>query len=293
MPRPWHPQSMPVPAREPPSGAAAAPPPRVEPARAAPEGVVTINLSFLPPPFALRCTFSRALAASDLERIPVEERTLEASCQEARLLVGRAAQPAALWERLLPEETLRRAVSPEHFEIAVDEEAELVLRNLSSTGTLVNGKTITDSVRVQHADVITVRASARDDVAVLVFRLSVAGEQEDEDSVFSDCPSCSSFAEAGRPRLATESTIIDSGYIAATPLLGLLQRESTAHQREWMCLQREGTLLREWTSGSRAMGDDCIRQAAVRDAAVRPPPVAAVRWPIMPPVREEQGAIEI
>merc|ERR1740129_2007183 len=56
----------------------------------------------------------------------------------ALLRVGRALQPAAFWERLVPDDRLRNLISREHFEVLCDG-SELVLDTLGSAGTLVNG----------------------------------------------------------------------------------------------------------------------------------------------------------
>jgi hypothetical protein len=141
---------------------------------------VRIVVGALPPPFTLQAIVAHGLSASDLERLPSSERILDASCQQATLRVGRSVQPQSFWQTLLPEEGPRHAVSREHFELLFVE-GVLTLVNRSSSGTFVNGKGISDRVRVQSGDRISIKGSpAPESITIVCFGLTVAGEPPEE-----------------------------------------------------------------------------------------------------------------
>eukprot|EP00929_Paragymnodinium_shiwhaense_P065071 TRINITY_DN32663_c0_g1_i1.p1 TRINITY_DN32663_c0_g1~~TRINITY_DN32663_c0_g1_i1.p1 ORF type:complete len:555 (-),score=96.94 TRINITY_DN32663_c0_g1_i1:676-2271(-) len=64
--------------------------------------------------------------------------TLELTSREP-LRVGRALQPPDFWAKLIPDESLRGAVSREHFEISTAASGEVRLRCLGNLGLLCNG----------------------------------------------------------------------------------------------------------------------------------------------------------
>ncbi|CAK0788480.1 unnamed protein product [Prorocentrum cordatum] len=105
-------------------------------------------------PFALECTQSRGLLGRELERLPARLRVLEASGCPPGLRLGRAVQPPAFWQALLPREDLRNTVSREHFELA-PQGGELRLTNRSVFGTLVNNELVTGEVAVRDGDTIS------------------------------------------------------------------------------------------------------------------------------------------
>lgn len=141
--------------------------------------VVKVSCAALPAPFTLRCLGGRGLAERELAQLPRCVRVLEASCLNAQLRVGRAVQPPAFWAALMPDEAARNAVWLDHFEVSISEAGELLLTNLSPTGTLVNRKRVVDWVSLLSGDVISLTASLQDDVPVISFGLALAGELEE------------------------------------------------------------------------------------------------------------------
>ena len=69
--------------------------------------------------------------------------------------VGRSMQPPEFWQSLVPDESLRNAISREHFEICPAENG-IVLVNRSTAGTLLNGKFVLEQYRVQNGDVVAI-----------------------------------------------------------------------------------------------------------------------------------------
>lgn len=136
-----------------------------------------INIGQLPAPFWLECVASSGLQNSDLLNVPLVERCIEASCLLAELRVGCTVQPARFWSTLLPRsaesDNVQDAVAPEHFELTMDSEG-MLLKNLSSTGTLVNGLRIYDEAHVQPGDIIGMGApAAASRGGLLSFRLGI------------------------------------------------------------------------------------------------------------------------
>ena len=68
-------------------------------------------------------------------------------------------QAPEFWSSLVPDETLRNAVSRQHFEISSKGE-KLMLTNLSLAGTLVNGHMVQQQHKVQHGDVVAILSTA-------------------------------------------------------------------------------------------------------------------------------------
>lgn len=172
--------------------------------------VVKISFGALPPPFTLSCTSSRGLPGLDLSCLPHSARVLEASCLNAHLKVGRSTQPPAFWASLLPDEALRHAVAPEHFEVAISDEGEVVLTNLSSNGTLVNGKRVAHWVSLESGDNIAITHSLHDHSPVICFRLAFVGEPEEAAQ-----ESCSGFEAVRVEARSAQCTPFDSTPIGA------------------------------------------------------------------------------
>jgi hypothetical protein len=134
-----------------------------------------INIGQLPAPFWLECVASSGLQGSDLLNLPTAERRIEASCLHAELRVGCTLQPDKFWSTLLPRsaegDNAQAAVAPEHFELTMDNEG-MLLKNLSSAGTLVNGLRVYNEARVQPGDVVGMGAPvATSSGGLLSFRL--------------------------------------------------------------------------------------------------------------------------
>jgi len=146
---------------------------------------VRVSIAALPPPFTLECSISSGLFPSELALLPRMLRTLEASCLQAQLRVGRAVQPMGFWEALLPDEATRISVSREHFEIVVEED-NLVLVNLSSAGTFVNNKRILDRVPVLAGDRLSVGTSHDGGGPAISFCLAVACGRQDVSAMHSN-----------------------------------------------------------------------------------------------------------
>lgn len=139
---------------------------------------VQVSIAALPPPFTLECSTSSGLLPSELALLPRRLRTLEASCLQAQLRVGRAVQPTGFWEALLPDEVTRISVSREHFEIVMEED-DLVLVNLSAAGTFVNNKRILDRVPVMAGDRVSVGTSHDGGGPAISFCLAVVCDRQD------------------------------------------------------------------------------------------------------------------
>lgn len=177
-PRPAR-QPAPVPAWPAAKGGPGFPQPAV--ATQADEGpvpIVKISCAALPPPFTLSCTSSRGLPGLDLSCLPRAARVLEASCLNAHLRVGRNIQPTSFWASLLPDEALRHAIGPDHFEVAISDEGEILLTNLSPNGTLVNGKRVVNWVSLESGDTISATLSLQDHSPIISFSLCFAGDLE-------------------------------------------------------------------------------------------------------------------
>merc|ERR1712232_540493 len=133
-------------------------------------GVVRINSRVLPPPFCLECVSARGMTASQLRKLSRADRFLEATCDQARLRVGRSVQPPAFWNMLLPDTTIQNAISREHFEVTMEERG-ILLKNLSSAGTWVNGRPTQDSVLLNAGAIIGLGSTPDDKTPVLGFQL--------------------------------------------------------------------------------------------------------------------------
>lgn len=85
------------------------------------------------------------------------------------LRVGRTQQPPELWAALVPDEQHRNKISREHFEI-IEVGSETHLRNISGTGTLVNGRRIRETAVLNTNDIVTLPSGLNDDTCVVSFR---------------------------------------------------------------------------------------------------------------------------
>jgi hypothetical protein len=141
---------------------AAAPSPRAN--------IVKINIAALPPPFSLQCITARGWSNSKFRQLSRAESFLEASCTQAKLRVGRSVQPPVFWATLLPDTALQNVISREHFEVTVEDHG-LLLRNLSASGTWVNGAHTKDAAWLKAGDVVGVGSTPDDPTPVLSFRL--------------------------------------------------------------------------------------------------------------------------
>jgi len=85
-------------------------------------------------------------------------------------------QAPEFWSSLVPDETLRNAVSRQHFEISSKGE-KLMLTNLSLAGTLVNGHMVQQQHKVQHGDVVAIPLHGRVHEAppIVQFRVECKG----------------------------------------------------------------------------------------------------------------------
>eukprot|EP00435_Cladocopium_sp_Y103_P069048 s265_g32.t1 len=90
--------------------------------------------------------------------------------------VGRSMQAPEFWSSLVPDETLRNAVSRQHFEIA-SKGGKLMLTNLSLAGTLLNGHMVQQHHKVQHGDVVAIPLHGRVHEAppIVQFRVECKG----------------------------------------------------------------------------------------------------------------------
>ena len=68
--------------------------------------------------------------------------------------VGRSMQAPEFWNAVVPDETLRNAISRQHFEVSAGE--RLLLKNLSLAGTLVNGHMVQQQHKLQNGDIIAI-----------------------------------------------------------------------------------------------------------------------------------------
>eukprot|EP00446_Apocalathium_sp_SHHI-4_P033439 CAMPEP_0177312524 /NCGR_PEP_ID=MMETSP0368-20130122/10933_1 /TAXON_ID=447022 ORGANISM="Scrippsiella hangoei-like, Strain SHHI-4" /NCGR_SAMPLE_ID=MMETSP0368 /ASSEMBLY_ACC=CAM_ASM_000363 /LENGTH=640 /DNA_ID=CAMNT_0018771585 /DNA_START=32 /DNA_END=1954 /DNA_ORIENTATION=- len=153
-----------------------------EPANSESVPMVKISISALPPPFTLTCVAASGLTELDVANLARAHRVIEASLADLLLRVGSEVQPPELWAALLPAEAVRAAVAPSHFEIRFSDEGEILLLNLSPTGTLLNGKRVLDHAGLLSGDFIAISPSMAENTSLLTFRLSVAGAEEEEDS---------------------------------------------------------------------------------------------------------------
>jgi len=130
----------------------------------------------------------------------------------ACLKVGRHVQTPAFWASLLPDEVLRNAISPDHFELAVGDDGEVVLTNLSPNGTLVNGKRVVNWVGLQSGDIISATMSMHDHTPIISFCLGFPFEQHEATPV----PSESGY-ESLRSEMRSSVTPFDSVGVAPAP----------------------------------------------------------------------------
>lgn len=160
---------------------------------AAPAAIVRISIGALPPPFSLECISARGMPPSKLGQLSRAERFLEASCDQARLRVGRSVQPPTFWATLLPDPTLQNTISREHFEVSMEERG-LLLKNLSSSGTWVNGKHTQENAWLREGAVIGLGITPDDPAPVLGFRLVEVLEDDPSDApgddASDDCECC-------------------------------------------------------------------------------------------------------
>lgn len=135
---------------------------------------VRIDAGSLPPPFGIFCVSSQGLQANKLLELPQSDLLLEASCGTAEIHVGLGFQPASFWSTLLPDEALRSTISHEHFEVSM-EASGLRLKNLSLSGTRVNGRRVDAHVDILSGDLIEIGMDQDGgDAPVLAFRVSNA-----------------------------------------------------------------------------------------------------------------------
>jgi len=114
----------------------------------------------------LFCVFAEGV--SDLSRLRVQQRAIDFPRAGSELMIGRTAQPATLWDALVPDPRLRGTVSREHFKvIAQGDLAEQQLPTfsllcLSANGLLLNGTFVRNSDglrRLQHGDIVAFAAN--------------------------------------------------------------------------------------------------------------------------------------
>merc|ERR1719440_2288450 len=113
------------------------------------------------------------------------ERFLEASCNDARLKVGRSVQPQTFWANLLPDTAVQNMISREHFEVTMESQG-ILLKNLSSSGTWVNGNRITDNSWLQSGAVIGLGSVPNDAAPILGFQLCEVLEDDPVDFLDGD-----------------------------------------------------------------------------------------------------------
>ena len=88
--------------------------------------------------------------------------------------VGRAMQPQEFWQTLVPDESLRNAISREHFDVCPTDEG-VTLINRSVAGTLLNGVLIQQQSRVNNGDVLGIPLHGQPRAPPIVqFRLECA-----------------------------------------------------------------------------------------------------------------------
>lgn len=69
--------------------------------------------------------------------------------------VGRAMQPIEFWQTLVPDESLRNAISREHFDVCPTADGVMLI-NRSIAGTLHNGVLVQHQTRVNSGDVLAI-----------------------------------------------------------------------------------------------------------------------------------------
>jgi len=124
-----------------------------------------------PPMTAARfwCVFAEGV---ELNKLKDQQRAIPMPFSGQELVVGRTAQPAAIWDTLVPDRRLHGTVSREHFRVTakrippsaggVSEQTEFHLVCLSLNGVLLNSEYIGQNAgerRLQHGDVIAFAAS--------------------------------------------------------------------------------------------------------------------------------------
>merc|ERR1712178_669757 len=95
---------------------------------------------------------AKGLLSSQLRQLSRSQRFVEASCDQARLRVGRSVQPPGFWATLLPDVALQNMISREHFEVTMETQG-LLLKNLSSSGTWVNGKHVQETAWLKEGSI--------------------------------------------------------------------------------------------------------------------------------------------
>jgi len=139
--------------------------------RISPEPPTLCTRGAAPPRKAARfwCVFAEGV---ELNKLKDQQRAIPMPFSGQELVVGRTAQPAAIWDTLVPDRRLHGTVSREHFRVTakrpplgaggVSEQTEFHLVCLSLNGVLLNSEYIgqnTGERRLQHGDVIAFAAS--------------------------------------------------------------------------------------------------------------------------------------
>jgi len=127
------------------------------------------------PSSRLWCVFAEGV---ELNKLKEQQRAITLPSSGQDLIVGRTAQPAALWDTLVPDRRLHGTVSREHFKVSTRwsvpgtggaaEQAAFYLNCLSLNGVLLNGKYVAQNSgerRLQHGDVVAFAASVESPAA--------------------------------------------------------------------------------------------------------------------------------
>ena len=116
--------------------------------------------------------------------------------------VGRALQPLEFWQTLVPDETLRNAISREHFDVCPTADG-VVLINRSIAGTLHNGVLVQQQTRVNSGDVLAIPLHNQPrEPPIVQFRLECAAHPDPD------------FEDGAPPRLLGAK----AGSVDASPL---------------------------------------------------------------------------
>jgi len=137
-----------------------------------PQRKVCIAPGALPPPFALVCIQSCSLSQAQLAQLPTSSRILQASCTQAQLRVGIGSNTEEFWINLIPDSQFRGLIAEEHFEVTLELDC-VYFRNLSKSGTHLNGSLVYDKEPLQAGSIIAIcgrLAGSDEDLAIVRFR---------------------------------------------------------------------------------------------------------------------------